>query len=84
MKDGQPLTTDGSSYYTLTRTVTDRTTSTYSNVLTVSGAANGGVASTYTCTVANELGSNSSDLEVAGEFVYRAAHSVHMLYITHL
>ena len=84
MKDGQPLTTDGSSYYTLTQTVTDRTTSTYSNVLTVSEAANGGVAGTYTCTVANELGSNSSDLEVAGEFVYRAVHSVRMLHITHL
>ena len=69
MKDGQPLTTDGSSYYTLTQTVTDRTTSTYSNVLTVSEAAPGGVAGTYTCTVANELGSNSSELNVAGEFV---------------
>ena len=57
MKDGQPFTTDGSSYYTLTQTVTDRTTSTYSNVLTVSNGT--GVAGTYNCTVTNDLGSDS-------------------------
>ena len=64
MKDGQPRTTDGSSYYALTQTVTDRTTSTYSNVLTVSEGAPGGVAGTYTCTVTNELGSDFSDVAV--------------------
>ena len=64
MKDGQPLTTDGSSYYTLTQTVTDRASSTYSNVLTVSEGAPGGVAGTYTCTVTNELGSDSSEVTV--------------------
>ena len=64
MKDGQPLTTDGSSYYTLTQTVTDRASSTYSNVLTVSEGAPGGVAGTYTCTVTNELGSDSSVVTV--------------------
>ena len=67
MKDGQPLTTDGSSYYTLTQTVTDRASSTYSNVLvlTVSEGAPGGVAGTYTCTVTNELGSDSSDVTLS-------------------
>ena len=64
MKDGQPLTTDGSSYYTLIQTVTDRASSTYSNVLTVSEGAPGGVAGTYTCTVNNELGSDSSEATV--------------------
>ena len=65
MKDGQPLTTDGSSYYTLTQTVTDRTTSTYSNVLTVSeGTA---VAGTYNCTVTNDLGSGSREVVVFGK-----------------
>ena len=65
MKDGQPLTTHGSSYYTLTQTVTDRNTSTYSNVLTVHEGI--GVTGTYTCTVTNDLGSNSS---TPGEFPF--------------
>ena len=67
MKDGQPLTTDGSSYYTLTQTVTDRTTSTYSNVLTVrEGTA---VAGTYNCTVTNDLGSDSRTEVALGELL---------------
>ena len=70
MKVGQPLTTDGSSYYTLTQTVTDRTTSmaTYSNVLTVHEGI--GVTGTYTCTVTNDLGSNSSTVVAPGEFPF--------------
>ena len=68
MKDGQPLTTDGSSYYTLTQTVTDRNTSTYSNVLTVHEGI--GVSGTYTCTVTNDLGSNSSTVVAPGEFPF--------------
>ena len=48
MKDGLLLTTDGSTGYTLTQTVTDRLSSTYSNVLTVSDIFTGGVAGTYT------------------------------------
>ena len=66
MKDGQPLTTDGSSYYTLTQTVTDRNTSTYSNVLTVSNGT--GVAGTYNCTVTNDLGFASRVIVALGEF----------------
>ena len=65
MKDGQPLTTDGSSYYTLTQTVTDRTTSTYSNVLTLSNGT--GVAGRYTCTVTNDQGSYSRVIVALGE-----------------
>ena len=42
MRDG--LSIDDSTGYTLTQTVTDRASSTYSNVLTVSEGAPGGVA----------------------------------------
>ena len=57
MKDGLLLITDGSTGYTLTQTVTDRPSSTYSNVLTVNETVTGGVAGTYTCNVTNDLGS---------------------------
>ena len=65
MKDGLPI--DDSTHYTLTQTITDRVSSTYSNVLTVSEGAPGGVAGTYTCTVSNELGSDSDDVLAVGE-----------------
>ena len=68
MKDGQPLTTDGSSYYTLTQTVTDRTNSTYSNVLTVSNIT--AVAGTYNCTVTNDLGSDSKLRVALGKLIH--------------
>ena len=66
MKDGQPLTIDGSIYY-LTQTITDRASSTYSNVLTVSEVAPSGVTGTYNCTVTNELGSDSSEVLAVGK-----------------
>ena len=66
MKDGQPLTIDGSIYH-LTQTITDRSSSTYSNVLTVSETAPSGVAGTYNCTVTNELGSDSSEVMAVGK-----------------
>ena len=59
-KDGAPLTSD----YTISQTVIDRSTSTYSNVLTVSPE---GAAGTYNCTVSNDLGSNSSVVVALGE-----------------
>ena len=65
MKDG--LSIDDSTHYTHTQTVTDRASSTYSNVLTVSEGVPGGVAGTYTCTVSNELGSDSDDVLAVGE-----------------
>ena len=67
MKDGQPLITDDSTDYTLTQTITDRVSSTYSNVLTVSEGVS--VAGTYTCTVTNDLRSNSSVVVAVGEFI---------------
>ena len=47
------LVIDGSTYQ-LTQTVADRVESTYENVLTTNTPADG---STFTCTVANALGS---------------------------
>ena len=64
-KDGVPLSND-SCIYQLTQTVTDRTTSTYSNVLTVSEATPTGVAGTYTCTVSNQIGSDTEGFIVVG------------------
>ena len=66
MKDEMPI--DDSTHYTHTQTVTDRASSTYSNVLTVSEGAPGGVAGTYTCNVSNELGSDSDEVVAVGEF----------------
>ena len=67
MKDGLLLTTDGSTGYTLTQTVTDRPSSTYSNVLTVSETVTGGVAGTYTCNVTNDLGSDDREVVAVGK-----------------
>ena len=66
MKDG--LSIDNSTGYTHTQTVTDRANSTYSNVLTVSEGAPGGVAGTYTCTVYNELGNDTREVVAVGEY----------------
>ena len=67
MKDDLLLTTDGSTGYTLTQTVTDRPSSTYSNVLTVNETVTGGVAGTYTCTVTNDLGSDDREVLAVGK-----------------
>ena len=67
MKDGVLLTTDGSTGSTLTQTVTNRPSSTYSNVLTVSETVTGGVAGTYTCTVTNDLGSDVGEVVAVGK-----------------
>ena len=69
MKDGQSLITDGSSHYLLSQTITDRRSSTYSNVLTVRDGVPGGVTGTYNCTVCNDLGCDSSDIVVVGEYM---------------
>ena len=53
-RNGQPLTIDGSRYQ-LTQTVTNRSLSTYENVLTISDIDR----CSYTCTVTNALGNNS-------------------------
>ena len=60
MRDGQPLTIDGSTYY-LTHTVTRKrsASATYENVLTINAAVSDIYRHTYTCTVVNALGSDS-------------------------
>ena len=66
MKDGD-IIDESSTDYTLTQTVTDRATSTYSNVLTIRmGASEVG---TYICTVSNELGSDSEEVVTLGELM---------------
>ena len=56
-RDGQPLTVDGHTYNMVQR-VTNRAASTYDNLLIVSGPALG---STFTCTVTNTLGTDTSN-----------------------
>ena len=69
MKDGLPLTTDGSSpHYSLSQTITNRRDSTYNNTLAVEQSAPGEVAGTYTCTVSNDLGSDNVTVVAVGEF----------------
>ena len=68
MKDGQPLNTNGSSNYTFSQEITDRTASVYTNVLVVSRMTTGN----YTCIVANDLGSTSRNIIVdSGEFTQK-------------
>ena len=66
MRDGRPLIIDGSTYH-LTQSITDRSSSTYSNVLTVSETAPSGAGTTYICNVTNDLGSDSRNFTAVGE-----------------
>ena len=66
MKNDIPLFIDGSTYQ-LTQTVTDRATSTYSNVLTITERVPTGVAGTYSCQVSNDIGSDFEDVIAVGE-----------------
>ena len=75
MKDGV-IIDESSTDYTLTQTITDRATSTYSNVVTVN---EGGVAGTYICNVSNELGSDSKDVVAVGELMVDVFISVSCL-----
>ena len=75
MKDGV-IIDESSTDYTLTQIITDRATSTYSNVVTVN---EGGVAGTYICNVSNELGSDSKDVVAVGELMVDVFISVSCL-----
>ena len=84
MKDGSYLTTDGSSlHYSLSQTITNRSSSTYFNVLSVRQSAPGGVAGTYTCKVSNDLGSASMTVVAVGgssKVIYTLRRSSHVLF----
>ena len=66
MKD-KVIINESSTDYTLTQTVTNRTTSTYSNVLTVHVGAS--VVGTYICNVSNELGYVTKEVVSLGELI---------------
>ena len=78
MKDGV-IIDESSTDYTLTQTITDRATSTYSNVVTVNEGVTTGVAGTYICNVSNELGSDSKDVVAIGELMVDVFISVSCL-----
>ena len=61
MRDGQPLTIDGRTYF-LTHTVNYGRSSTYENVLTINAAVSSIYRHAYTCTVVNALGTASEIL----------------------
>ena len=61
MRDGQPLTLNGSTYQ-LTQTVANRKLSTYENVLIINRATSDIIGNTYNCTVINALGKVSRAL----------------------
>ena len=73
MKD-KVIINESSTDYTLTQTVTNRATSTYSNVLTVRMGAS--VVGTYICNVSNELGSYSEVVVTLGELIVDAKISI--------
>ena len=66
MKD-KVIIDESSTDYTLTQNITNRTTSTYSNVLTNHVGAS--VVGTYICNVSNELGSDSEEVVTLGELI---------------
>ena len=55
MRDGQPLTIDGGTYYVTYRSIS----ATYEHILTINAAVSTIYRHTYTCTVRNALGSDS-------------------------
>ena len=65
-RDGGTLTVDGTPY-SMTQTVTDRSASTYENVLTL--PTTGDISGMYGCLVGNALGdSNTEIFEVTGKY----------------
>ena len=78
MKDGV-IIDESSTDHTLTQTITDRATSTYSNVVTVNEGVTTGVAGTYICNVSNELGSDCKDVVAVGELMVDVFISVSCL-----
>ena len=66
-RDSDALTVDGTTY-SMDQTVTDRSASTYENVLTISSEVTN-IVGNYTCTVSNALGSDSRTEITSGKLV---------------
>ena len=68
LRDGESVVIGGVTYE-LAQTVTDRTQSTYQNVLTINQPLSDIEGSTFTCSVENTLGasSDSQDITVNGK-----------------
>ena len=66
LRDGQPLTVDGSTYQ-LTQTVSNRRESTYENVLTIHDQLDRVIGDSYSCIVTNSLRSASQDVLAFGK-----------------
>lgn len=68
LRDGLPLTIDGSTFQ-MTQTVINRRAATYENVLIINDVQANIVDHTYTCTVANVLGSDTQFLNILGTVI---------------
>ena len=68
VRDGDSATVNGITYQ-LSQTLTDRTQSTYNNVLTITEALSSLAGSTFTCQVENALGVSviSDSLQILGK-----------------
>ena len=67
LRDGESVVVGGVTY-ALAQTVTDRRESTYENVLTINDDVTSLVNDTFTCTVANTLGMDTSPpITISGE-----------------
>ena len=76
LRDGEEgMDTNGVTYQ-LSQTVTDRALSTYQNVLTINQPLGDIMGSSFTCSVANTIGSSSTSasLEIMGKFVINHSH----------
>ena len=75
LRDGESVVVGGVTYE-LAQTVTDRTQSTYENVLTINQPLASIVGSTFTCRVQNTVGMStpSDPLQIMGEIAITIAH----------
>ena len=72
LRDGESVSIDGVTYE-LAQRVTDRRESTYENILTINDALANLVDDTFSCTVANALGMDTSQpITISGEIHHHA------------
>ena len=66
LRDGESVSVGGITYI-LAQTVTSRRESTYENILTIDDELSNLVGDTFTCTIANALGMDTSQSIIIGE-----------------